>query len=96
MIEMPEHFGLNTQNNPDVFTNTRSIETNRLIHWFVNGNDMHTAHHYHHAVPMCNIKKLHDLIESDIAVYEKSYFHLYRNILCGKIVQHSFASCMER
>lgn len=94
LIEMPEHFGLNTQDNPNVLTNTRSIKTNRLVHWFVNGNDMHTAHHYHHAVPMCNIRELHKLIENKIDVYEKSYIDFYKAVLRGEIKQSETETCM--
>jgi|GEM_PF-2393752 len=96
MIEMPEHFGLNTMTEPNVLENTRTIRTSRLIHWFVNGNDLHTAHHYHHGVPMCNVKKLHELIKDRIAVVEPSYYALYRDILAGRIRQDMSVACMER
>lgn len=96
MIEMPEHFGLNTQTQPNVLSNTRTIRTSPLVAWFVNGNDLHTAHHYHHGVPMCNIKALHKLIEDDVVVVEKSYFSLYRDIIAGRIKHDQGASCMDR
>ena len=96
MIEMPEHFGLNTMSEPNVLANTRTIKTNGLIHWFVNGNDLHTAHHYHHGIPMCNIKLLHRQIEGRIKVVEESYFSLYKKILRGVVRQQMDASCMNR
>ena len=94
MIEMPEHFGLNTMTEPDVLANTRTIRTSRLVHWFVNGNDLHTAHHYHHGVPMCNIRALHNVIEGRIEVVERSYFSLYRDIIAGRIRQDMSKACM--
>ncbi|WP_200822943.1 fatty acid desaturase family protein [Caballeronia catudaia] len=96
MIEMPEHFGLNTMTQPDVLSNTRTIRTSRLVHWYVNGNDLHTAHHFHHGVPMCNVKALHELIEGRIAVVEPSYWSLYRDILSGRIRQDLNQACMDR
>jgi fatty acid desaturase len=96
MIEMPEHFGLNTMTEPNVLVNTRTIRTSRLVHWFVNGNDLHTAHHYHHGIPMCNVKKLHELIKDRIDVVEPSYFSLYKDILAGRINQDISVACMKR
>ncbi len=96
MIEMPEHFGLNTQTEPNVLSNTRTIRTSKLVHWFVNGNDLHTAHHYHHGVPMCNVRRLHQLIESKIVVVDRSYRSLYRNILAGRVKHQQSATCMVR
>ncbi|WP_394827124.1 fatty acid desaturase family protein [Pendulispora albinea] len=96
LIEMPEHFGLNTQTQQDVLSNTRTIRTSAIVTWFVNGNNLHTAHHYHHGVPMCNIKKLHAMMEKDIKVFEPSYRSLYRAILAGKIKHAPDETCMER
>jgi fatty acid desaturase len=96
MIEMPEHFGLNTMTQPDVLSNTRTIRTSWIVHWFVNGNDLHTAHHYHHGVPMCNVRKLHALIADRIVVVEPSYRSLYKDILAGRIKQKMDQACMER
>ncbi len=96
LIEMPEHFGLNTQTQPNVLSNTRTIRTWPIVAWFVNGNDLHTAHHYHHGVPMCNIKALHNLIADQIVVVEPSYFSLYKNIIAGKVVHPRDITCMDR
>lgn len=96
MIEMPEHFGLNTMTEPNVLENTRTIRTSRLVNWFVNGNDLHTAHHYHHGVPMCNVKNLHELIKDRIVVVEPSYFSLYRDILAGRIRHDRSVAVMKR
>ncbi|MDE9431248.1 fatty acid desaturase family protein [Xenorhabdus bovienii] len=85
MIEMPEHYGLDTQSSPDVLKNTRTISTNRLIAWYVNGNHTHTAHHFHQGVPMCHVKKLNELIKPQLQVVETSYFAFYRNVISGRI-----------
>jgi fatty acid desaturase len=95
LIEMPEHFGLNTVTQPDVLANTRTIRASRLVRWFVNGNDLHTAHHYHHGVPMCNVENLHKLI-ADRIVVERSYWSLYKDILAGRIKQKMDEACMDR
>lgn len=96
MIEMPEHFGLNTQTDADVLTNTRTIRTSPLVSWFVNGNDIHTAHHYHQGVPMCNVRKLNSLIEDKIAIIEPSYRSFFWNVVTGKIRQRLDETCMNR
>ncbi|KVE23504.1 hypothetical protein WS67_22760 [Burkholderia singularis] len=96
MIEMPEHFGLNTQTDPNVLTNTRTIHTSKFFTWFVNGNDLHTAHHYHHGVPMCNIHQLNDLIEPYTTTIESSYLSFYRRVINGNICQSIDTSSMKR
>jgi fatty acid desaturase len=96
MIEMPEHFGLNTQSDPDVLTNCRTIQTSKSVQWFVNGNDVHTAHHYHHGVPMCNVRTLHEMIKPKIGVVESSYRSFYWAVIRGQIKHDLAVSCMER
>ena len=96
LIEMPEHFGLNTQTDPNVLTNTRPVRTSPLVSWFVNGNDIHTAHHYHQGVPMCNVRRLHALIKSRIVVVEPSYRRFYADVISGRIRQPQDATCMVR
>jgi fatty acid desaturase len=96
MIEMPEHFGLNTQSDANVLTNCRTIHTSKFVQWFVNGNDVHTAHHYHHGVPMCNIRALNEMIGPRIAVVESSYRSFYWAVIRGRIKHNMSISCMER
>jgi len=96
LIEMPEHFGLNTQTDANVLTNTRTVRTSPLVSWFVNGNDIHTAHHYHQGVPMCNVSRLNRLIEPKLTVVEPSYKEFFRAVLAGKLRQHEDATCMKR
>jgi fatty acid desaturase len=96
MIEMPEHFGLNTQTEPNILSNTRSIRTSPIISWFVNGNDLHTAHHFHQGVPMCNVHLVHQLISDKITVIESSYLNFYRKVIRGEIKQQLVETCMTR
>lgn len=96
MIEMPEHFGLNTQTLPDIGENTRTIRTNFIGAWYVNGNHTHTAHHFHQGVPMCNVKKLNELIKPSLKVLETSYFSFYSDVIRGRIFHVSQDSCMRR
>ncbi|MBW7566490.1 fatty acid desaturase [Chromobacterium subtsugae] len=96
MIEMPEHYGLNTQTAPDVLENTRTIRTNPIIAWYVNGNHTHTAHHFHQGVPMCNVKKLNALIKPQLQVVETSYFAFYCDVIRGRISHRYDATCMAR
>jgi len=96
MIEMPEHYGLNTQTAPDVIENSRTIRTNVIVAWYVNGNHTHAAHHFHQGVPMCNVKMLNKLIEPQLQVLEKSYFAFYCDVIRGRIKHRVDATCMTR
>ncbi len=94
LIEMPEHFGLNTQTNSDTLSNTRTIQTHPFFSWFVNGNNFHTAHHYHQGVPMCNVEKLDETIRDRTTHLEKCYRSFYWKVLKGRIRQPSSQTCM--
>ncbi|MFF7726710.1 fatty acid desaturase family protein [Streptomyces sp. NPDC008001] len=85
LIEMPEHFGLNTQTDPDVLSNTRTIHASRFGRWLTNYNNLHTAHHYHQGVPMVNVPELHEAMKDRILVTEPSYWSFYRKVLKGEI-----------
>jgi fatty acid desaturase len=96
MIEMPEHFGLNTQTDPNVLSNTRTIKATAFAQWFTNGNNLHTAHHFHQGVPMVNVARLHRLTEPQIEVVEESYPSFYLKVLRGEIRQDLDVNCMTR
>jgi len=97
LIELPEHFGLNSQTDPNVLTNTRTIRAGRFARWFTNGNDLHTAHHFHQGVPMARIPELHVLIEGRVAVLDPSYLGFYRRVISGELrYQDSTDTCMTR
>ncbi|WP_019065837.1 fatty acid desaturase family protein [Streptomyces hokutonensis] len=97
LIEMPEHYGLNTQTDPDVLSNTRTIEAGRFAKWFTNGNDVHTAHHFHQGVPMVNVRALHRVIEDRVETVAPSYWSFYRDVFTGRITyQDNSENCMTR
>jgi fatty acid desaturase len=97
LIEMPEHFGLNTQSDPNVLTNTRTIKASRFAQWFTNYNNLHTAHHYHQGVPMAQIVSLHTVIADRVVPVETSYWTFYRGVVSGRIrYQHQDETCMTR
>lgn len=97
-IELPEHFGLNTQTDPDILANTRTIEASPLAQWFTNQNNLHTAHHYHQGVPMVNVGRLHQLVRSRCAAVEPSYWSFYKKVLSGEIryADPDAETCMTR
>lgn len=97
LIELPEHFGLNTQTDPNVLTNTRTVRAGRFAQWFTNGNDVHTAHHYHQGVPMAQVRQLHRLIEDRIETVDPSYWTFYRKVMTGQLkYQDASETCMTR
>lgn len=97
LIEMPEHFGLNTQSDPDVLANTRTVRTSRLAQWFTNYNNLHTAHHYHQGVPMARIADLHVLIADRVVPVAASYRGFYTSVVRGRIRYQDFdETCMTR
>lgn len=85
LIELPEHFGLNTQTDPNVLTNTRTVRATRLGSWFTNGNDLHTAHHFHQGVPMAQVPRLHALIADRVGTVDRSYPAFYRKVVSGEL-----------
>ncbi len=98
LIELPEHFGLNTQTTPDVLENTRTIYASGFAHWFTNGNNLHTAHHYHQGVPMANVRRLDDLVRDRYRAVEQSYWAFYRKVMTGEIryADPELETCMTR
>src|SRR5580658_4011094 len=97
LIELPEHFGLNSQTDPNVLTNTRTVRASRLARWFTNGNDLHTAHHFHQGVPMTRVPELHALIEGRIGTLEPSHWSFYRKVINGELTYQDLAdTCMTR
>lgn len=97
LIELPEHFGLNTQTDPNVLTNTRTVRAGWFGTWYTNGNDVHTAHHFHQGVPMAQVRRLNELITQQIATIEPSYPSFYRKVVTGELqFQGDDATCMTR
>ncbi len=97
LIELPEHFGLNTQSDPNVLANTRSIRAGRFATWYTNGNPMHTAHHFHQGVPMVQVPALHKIIENQIETIDPSYWTFYKKVITGELQYQDFSkTCMTR
>jgi fatty acid desaturase len=97
LIELPEHYGLNTQTDPNVLTNTRTVQASWFGRWYTNGNDLHTAHHYHQGVPMAQVPRLHELITDRIGTVDPSFPRFYRKVLTGELrFQGDDETCMTR
>jgi fatty acid desaturase len=97
LIELPEHFGLNTQSDPNVLSNTRTVTGSHFAKWFTNGNDLHTAHHFHQGVPMVQVRNLHKMIEAQVETTDHSYWAFYRKVLTGELkYQSADETCMTR
>lgn len=91
LVELPEHFGLDTQNEPDVAANSRTVQASRFGRWLTNGNNLHTAHHFHQGVPMTNLVRLHELHADRFTVVEPSYRRFFAKVLRGELVDRSAA-----
>jgi fatty acid desaturase len=76
LIELPEHIGCNTKL-PDVLVNTRTMKANKLLVWFVNGNNYHVEHHWLPAVPNDKFPELHNYVASRIEYADISYWSFY-------------------
>lgn len=97
LIEMPEHFGLNTQTNPNVLTNTRTIRAGRMLTWFTNMNNLHTAHHFNYSVPMVNVRRLYESAMPDCPVVEPSYWSFFGRVVRGDLRYRDWSeTCMTR
>jgi len=96
LIELPEHYGLDTQRNADPMANTRTIRGSWLSRWYTNCNNLHTAHHFHQGVPMCNLRWLHTIIEGQIRpeAIEDNYAGFYWRVVTGGIKFDPKKSCM--
>jgi len=90
LIELPEHIGCKTTIN-DVLVNTRTIRTNKLVVWFVNGNNYHVEHHWLPAVPNDKFPALHAYVKSRTAYadisYRSFYTQFFRNLRNGNLHQ---------
>lgn len=76
-IELPEHVFCNKSDN--IFTNTRTIKSNKFMTWFVNGNNYHVEHHYTPHYPIPFLPRLHREIKEEIVHYDHSYLQFYTN-----------------
>jgi fatty acid desaturase len=76
LIELPEHMGCN-KSIPDVLANTRTMKANKLLVWFVNGNNYHVEHHWLPAVPNDKFPMLHNFVNTRIEHFDTSYWAFY-------------------
>jgi fatty acid desaturase len=90
LIELPEHIGCNTKV-PNVLENTRTINTNKLVTWFVDGNNYHVEHHWLPGVPNDKFPLLHNHLKGKIAYNDTSYRSFYK-----QFVQHLKARTLDR
>jgi fatty acid desaturase len=85
LIELPEHFG------------TRTIEAGWFAKWYTNGNDVHTAHHFHQGVPMAQVRVLHAMIEDRVVAVAPSYWSFYKDVFTGRVKYEDLSeNCMTR
>lgn len=97
LIELPEHFGLNTQTDPSVLSNTRTIKAGKLATWFTNGNNMHTTHHAHPGIPMENVPVMTAMAQPHFEVVEESYLSFYAKVVRGEVrYEDPTETCMTR
>lgn len=86
-IELPEHFGLNADSDPDIFQNTRTINTSVLFNWYTNGNNLHVAHHHAPGIPMRRCGTYQSSILNQQKHIEDSYWCFYSKVINGNIIQ---------
>lgn len=78
LIELPEHFGCQT-NDVNVYMNTRTIRSGRIMNWFTNGNNFHVEHHMEPRMPIHQLSTLHGRIKKNIVHLHSSYWQFYKS-----------------
>jgi fatty acid desaturase len=76
LIEMPEHIGCD-RSIPNILVNTRTLKANKLLVWFVNGNNYHVEHHWMPGVPNDKFPVLHNFVQTRIEYFDSSYWIFY-------------------
>ncbi|MET8042622.1 fatty acid desaturase [Micromonospora sp. NPDC005215] len=80
LVELPEHFRCETLNQ-DVFANTRTIRSNRLMMWFTNGNNFHVEHHLMPNLPIEQLPDLHVEIRDSLRNFHPGYVDFFRKLV---------------
>ncbi|WP_392533991.1 fatty acid desaturase family protein [Nostoc sp. C117] len=80
LIELPEHLGCDSKTT-NLFQNTRTIRTSKLMNWYVNGNNFHVEHHINPSWPIDRLSELHNQVALQIEHLEPSYWAFYRKFL---------------
>jgi fatty acid desaturase len=68
---------------PDMFENSRTIVSNRLVRWLAWNMPFHVEHHAYPAVPFHAQPAAHEVIKERIAVQAPGYLAAQRDILAG-------------
>jgi fatty acid desaturase len=68
---------------PDMFENSRTTITNRLVRWLAWNMPFHVEHHAYPAVPFHALPAAHAVIKERIAVQAPGYLAAQRDILAG-------------
>lgn len=68
---------------PDMFENSRTTVSNRLVRWLAWNMPFHVEHHAYPAVPFHALPAAHEVIKERIAVQDSGYLAAHRHILAG-------------
>ncbi len=87
LLELPEHLGLKSHSNPNVFENTRIWGGSWFARWFSHNTNYHLVHHYNQLVPMHNLPQLEELLKAKIpeASRSKSYPDFFLQVIRSEI-----------
>jgi fatty acid desaturase len=79
-IELPEHYRCQTLDQ-NIFANTRTIRSNRLMTWFTNGNNFHVEHHLMPNMPIERLPELHVRVRDRIQHFHPTYLSYFRSLI---------------
>jgi fatty acid desaturase len=76
---LSEHTGC--ANDGDMYQRTRTIYTNRLVHWLAWNMPYHTEHHRYPAVPFHALPDLHEKMSQQLVHTSQGYHQATRNVV---------------
>lgn len=79
-IELPEHFRCETLSQ-NIFVNTRTIRSNKLMTWFTNGNNYHVEHHLMPNMPIERLPELHVQVRDQLQHFQPTYAAFFRSLI---------------
>lgn len=79
-IELPEHFRCETSSQ-NIFVNTRTIRSNKLMTWFTNGNNYHVEHHLIPNMPIERLPELHVQVRGQLQHFQPTYVAFFRSLV---------------
>jgi fatty acid desaturase len=68
----------------DMFANTRTTMTNRLVRWVTWNASYHVEHHAYPTVPFHNLPDLHQLMKAELRVTSDGYGAFTRDFLARR------------